>query len=74
MDAVLQQDGLDLCLHISNPPQNPHAVSVGIEGVAGPRVDPHQHPVVLQEEWTRLGHIYRSVKLVLIIFSDVYGF
>jgi len=47
MDAVLYEDGLDLGLQLAGLAQHPHAVPVGVEGRALPRVDAYHHPVVL---------------------------
>ena len=58
MDAVLDEDGLDLGLQLSCWTQNSDAVAVRIERRVLPRVDAHHHPVVLRggtgDGWTRL--------------------
>lgn len=50
MDAVLYEDGLDLCLKLSSPTKHPHTVTVGIERRAFPRVNAHHQSVVLGKE------------------------
>lgn len=50
MDAVLYEDGLDLCLKFSSPTQNPDTVAIRVERCAFPRINSHHHSVVLDEE------------------------
>lgn len=49
MNAVLDEDGLDLGLQLSGPAQHSHGVAVGILRGALPRVDAHHHSVILGE-------------------------
>lgn len=49
VDAVLDEDGLDLRLHLSGPTQHPHAVAVRVERRAFPWINAHHDSVVLKE-------------------------
>lgn len=49
MNAVLDEDGLDLGLQLSGPAQHSHSVAVWILRGTLPGVDAHHHSVILEE-------------------------
>lgn len=59
VDAVLDEDGLDLRLQLSSPTQHPHAVAVWVERRAFPWINAHHHSVVLRETDESLNNKHR---------------
>lgn len=58
MDGVLDEDGLDLRLQLPGPTQHPHAVAIGVERRAFPRVNANHYSVLLEgREPERNKHI-----------------
>ena len=56
MNAVLNEDGLDLGLQLSGPAQHPHGVAAGVLRRALPGIDAHYHSVVLGGGNIKMGH------------------
>lgn len=50
VDAVLDEDGLDLRLQLPGPAQHSHGVAVGVERRAFPGVNANHHSVLLAEK------------------------